>query len=485
MFKVGLLVFSETRAREDVYIQRKPVQDRESERFITALGGDVEFVLPSCGEIRGKRDIRLAADEMAQAGIVAVVLLVPIFISPAMVAHAARLINKPIILIGNGTKGTFSQLSVLVGGGAVDQIGAKCRRIPGDVDSPSVRTELLTFLRAAHADKLLTGSTFGCIGGRSLGITTGTADPAQWQRVFGVDTEHIDQFEIALRAEKAPQERVDLFKKWVLAHYGAVNYKEGRFDEARLEKQIRSYFAAQSLIEQFELDFLGVKCQPELSNGYILQCLSVQMLNDPYDAEGPKEPVVCSCEADCDGALTMQVLKLVSGGKPTALQDIFHVEDSLLVAGNCGAMASHFAALSEDAACNLREVHLQPHGFGEAGGAATQFVAAPGEFTYARLFRKGGEYQMAVLAGRRPSVPARRSTSSVGTARRRLLTYQSTAIGSCESTAPITSIVFRETAEPNWPSSASSRAYLASSIEVECYGNAFHGDYHPVSDTAQ
>jgi len=399
VFKVGLLVFSETRAREDVYIQRKPVQDRESERFISTLREDVEFVLPSCGEIRGKRDIRAAADEMASAGVVAVVLLVPIFISPAMVAHAARLITKPIILIGNGTKGTFSQLSVLVGGGAVDQIGLDCRRIPGDVESPAVRNELLTFLRAANADKQLTGSTFGCIGGRSLGISTGTSDPAQWQKIFGVDTEHIDQFEIVLRAGKAPCDKVALYKQWVFEHYGAVNYKEGRFDEARLEKQIRSYLAARSLIDQFELDFLGVKCQPELSNGYALQCLSVQMLNDPYDPDGPKEPTVCSCEADCDGALTMQILKLLSGGKPTALQDIFHVDDGLLVAGNCGSMASHFAALSDDPARNLREVHLQPHGFGEAGGAATQFVAAPSEFTYARLFRNDGEHRMAVLTG--------------------------------------------------------------------------------------
>lgn len=399
MLKAGLLIFSETRAREDVYLQRKPMQDRESARFMDSLRDDIEFFVPSCGEVRGKRDVRSAAEEFDSSGVSAVILLVPIFVSPALVAHAARIVNKPLILVGNAVRGTFSQLSVLAGGGAISQAGMRCKRIPGDVETPAVRSELLDYLRAVEVDRKLTGSTFGCIGGRSLGISTGVADAAQWERLFGVDIEHIDQYELVLRAEKAPREAVDLHKDWVVKHYGAVNYQEGRFDEPRLEKMIRSYLAARSIIDSYELDFVGVKCQPELSNGYVLQCLSVQMLNDPYDAEGPKEPIVCSCEADNDGALTMQILKLISGGQPTALQDIFHLDDNLMVAANCGSMASYFAALSSEPAANLAQVHLQPHGFGEAGGAATQFVAEEGEFTYARLYRNAGDYEMAVLRG--------------------------------------------------------------------------------------
>jgi|YNPNPStandDraft_1061719.scaffolds.fasta_scaffold04260_5 L-fucose isomerase len=405
MPRVGLLVFSETRAREDVYRLRKPIQDRETKRFISELSDEIEFAIPSCGEIRGKRDIRLAAREMEQAGVSSVILLVPIFVSPAMVAHASRLLGKPVAVVGNSSEDTFSQLTLIVGGAAVDQIGSVCRRIPGDVSDPVVKSELLCFVRAAETIRELRGSTFGCIGGRSLGISTGTADPAQWERVFGVDTEHIDQLEVVLRAQQIEPDRVKLFFDWVHRNYGAVNYKERRLDSDRLEKQIRSYLAVLSIIEQFELDFVGIKCQPELSNGYALQCLAVQMLNDPYDAEGPKDPIVCSCEADHDGALTMQILKLISRGQPTALLDIFHVDDKKLIAGNCGAMASYFAALSDDPKVNLCEVHLQPHGFGEAGGAATQFVCAPDEFTFARLYRKAGAYEMAVFKGQAVKEP--------------------------------------------------------------------------------
>ena len=399
LYKLALMVFSEGKSREDVYKQRKPLQDREVAKFIDALKGSIEFFIPSCGEIRSKADVRSAAMESDRSDADAVILFAPIFTAPSLVAHAANLTIKPSILMGNEAGDTFSQLSFLAAGGACDQSGARCKRIPGDIADPKVKDELLHYLKAVTVAFRLRGLTYGCIGGRSLGISTGTADPAQWARLFGVDIEHIDQFELVQRAQKGDVDKIQLYKDWVRNNYGKVCYQEKRFDEARLERMIRSYLAAKSIICDYELDFLGIKCQPEMSNGYVLQCLNVQMLNDPYDAEGFKEPIACSCEADSDGALTMQVLKLISGGLPTALQDIFHVENNVMVLANCGSMASYFSCLSDVPKDNLKDVYLQPHGFGEAGGAATQFVCAAGLFTYARLYRRDGEYGMAIVKG--------------------------------------------------------------------------------------
>ena len=399
-YKIALMVFSESRSREDVYKQRKPLQDREVSKFIDELKDSIEFFIPSCGEIRGKADVRSAVREIDRSDADALVLLAPIFTSPSLVAHAANLTIKPSILMGNEAGDTYSQLSFLASAGAVEQSVAHCKRIPGDISDPKVKDELLHYIKAVTVVSQLKGLTYGCIGGRSLGIVTGTADPAQWERFFGIDIEHIDQFEIVHRAEKADKDKIKLYKEWVYNSYGKVAYLENRFDEEKLDKMVRSYLATKSIIHDFELDFLGIKCQPEMSNGYVLQCLNVQLLNDPYDAEGLKEPVVCSCEADSDGALTMQILKMISGGLPTALQDIFHVDNKLMVLANCGSMASWFSKLSDTPETNLKEVFLQPHGFGEAGGASTQFVAAAGTFTYARLYRRNGDYRMAILKGK-------------------------------------------------------------------------------------
>ncbi|MEA4934223.1 MAG: hypothetical protein VB071_11705, partial [Lawsonibacter sp.] len=219
---------------------------------------------------------------------------------------------------------------------------------------------------------------------------------AQWMKLFGVDIEQIDQLQIVTEAEKIPADEAARYAAWVKANYGKLQYEEGKFSETHLDKMVRSYLAVKRLTARYGLDFTGIKCQPEMSNGYVLQCLTVQLLNDPYDADGTKNPFVCSCEADCDGALTMQMLHLLSGGKPTALQDIYYYDAGKLVLANCGASASWFAKHAADPDENLREVHLIPHGFGEAGGAATQFTFAPGEYTYARLFRKDGVYKLAI-----------------------------------------------------------------------------------------
>src|SRR3712207_9468649 len=67
-------------------------------------------------------------------------------------------------------------------------------------------------------------------------------------------------------------------------------------------------FRARELIEEWNLDFSGIKAQPELTNHFATMDITEAFLNDPYDWEGPKEPHVCSTEADMDAALTMQIL---------------------------------------------------------------------------------------------------------------------------------------------------------------------------------
>ncbi len=124
-------------------------------------------------------------------------------------------------------------------------------------------------------------------------------------------------------------------------------------------------------------------------------------LNDPYDWEGPKEPHVCSTEADMDAALTMQLLKGISG-TPALFADVrhYHADQNIWDLCNSGQHATWFAARSDAPEENLKHVHLYPEVFFfPAGGASVHHVAAPGEFTFARFTRKAGRYRMHVLRG--------------------------------------------------------------------------------------
>ena len=403
--KIQVIVFSETKMREDVYQARKNIKERELSRHLAQLAEhfDVNYV-DHC-EIRSKRQgLEVAKKVNGNEG--PVMLYIPIFINPSIVAHTAKRIQKPIALVGNHAKDSISQVGFLAAAGAMDQLGISYKRIPYDGASREAMKELTAWANAANAAEQLNGQTFGCIGGRSLGISTGTADLVQWENLFGVDMEQIDQFEIADRGKTVSEAEIETYLAYIERYYGQVLYNsEERFTREHLKKMISSYLATKAIMRDYELDFVGIKCQTELSNRYCLQCLNVQMLNDPYDADGNKCPVACSCEADADGALSMQILKLISGGKPTALQDIAQVTSDRFVFANCGAMASYFAGLSEKPEEDLSKVHLMPHGFGMVGGAATQFVCEEGIFTYMRLFRKNGNYEMAFFTGKTVKEP--------------------------------------------------------------------------------
>jgi L-fucose/D-arabinose isomerase len=139
---------------------------------------------------------------------------------------------------------------------------------------------------------------------------------------------------------------------------------------------------------------------PDLANNFVPQCLTAAFLPGPYDADGEKEPVAMACEADADGALTMHVLKLVSGGVPPFFGDLSYLNEgtSTIYLPNCGGACSWYAARSDIPAENLAHIELRPS-VRPGGAATTYFTAAPGPMTLARLFRRAGHYHMAIIPG--------------------------------------------------------------------------------------
>jgi L-fucose isomerase len=119
-----------------------------------------------------------------------------------------------------------------------------------------------------------------------------------------------------------------------------------------------------------------------------------------HDADGAKQPCSMSCEADGDGALSMEILKEVSGGSSTLFADVSHMDEDkkILYLPNCGGMCSWFAKRAENAQDNLGEIELRPS-VRPGGGAITYFTAAPGPITLARLYRVSGKYRMAIVPG--------------------------------------------------------------------------------------
>lgn len=401
MKEVALLVFTESTQREDAFKSRVSYLEDELRNFNSKIGNYVKLVRIKPDYIRCKTDLRRAVANMqGLQDVCCCILYTGTFVNASDVAMAARLITVPCMLIGNQNSNTVSKIGFLAAAGAIAQAGLKVKRIDGDINDEKVRDSIIAFVRAADAANKLLGETYGLIGGRSLGISTNISDPAQWLRLFGVDIEHVDQLEIVTRAGLVPSSRVELYKKWVMEKFGKVILTKGRFEDIQLEKMIRSYIALKEIAEEYSLDFAGVKCQSEMSNGYIIMCFALSLMNETFDAEGKKKTIPTSCEGDSDGALTMEILKHISDGLPVTLQDVFKFEgDRALVLANCGAGAPFYSAYSDNPDDNLKNVYLQPHGFGAAGGASLQFNYAPGINTLARLTRDDLQYKMLITRG--------------------------------------------------------------------------------------
>ncbi|NPV87657.1 MAG: hypothetical protein HPY45_16790 [Anaerolineae bacterium] len=331
-------------------------------------------------------------------GAQALIIHIPIWADPVFSIKLNNYLPLPIALLGNDRPETSSIVGVLGAGGALDQIGCSHVRF-FEHDSDEARRKIIAFVRAASARSQLRGQTLGLFGGRSLGIFTATADPAQWQRLFGVDIELLDQCAIVELANSLPEEEVQKHLDWLLAQVGGVEYGN-LFNPLSLERQVRSYLATKKLLETHCFNFIGVKCQPEMSDGYVSQCVAHMLINGVWDAEGQKPSVVHACESDADGALTMQILHLISEGKPTALLDMrwYNQQNGVWTLANCGALSASFYADQQDPT-GLSKVRIVPHVFGKGGGGALPAVVVAQEVTLARLCRRAGEYWMAVIAG--------------------------------------------------------------------------------------
>jgi L-fucose/D-arabinose isomerase len=326
----------------------------------------------------------------------------PVWAFPHFSMLAAGATTGPLLLLGNIDPAQPGMVGMLAAGGGLDQIGRTHVRAWGNITEPEVRDRVLGYVAAGQAVSRLRGSTFGRIGGRPMGMYTAVADADQWIRTFGVDVEEIDQWEIVRRSELVSAKRAAAGADWLERNCAGVHYDGKALTRELLERQIRSYHAMRELIEEWNLDFSGIKGQPELTTHFCTADITEAFLNDPYDWEGPKDTHVCATEADMDGALTMQVLKLLTGGTPVLFADVrhYHADRDIWDLCNSGQHATWYAARSDDPAQNLARVHLYPEVFYfPAGGASVHHLAAPGEATFARLTRQDYKYRMQVVRG--------------------------------------------------------------------------------------
>jgi L-fucose isomerase len=397
--KVGLLTFTD--GRESVHKALRQMNVQYQRKMKQALEGTGQYQVIAGREVIWHPSVaKEESIRLKEEGVLATIFNFAVWSFPHLAAIASEFAPGPYLLFSNINPHYPGMVGMLASAGALDQIGRFHKRVSGDIEEKKTLGRVVSFLRAAVAINRLKGETFGLFGGRPMGMYTAVANLDQWRKMFGIDVEHIDQYEIVRRSELVDKKKVEKALKWLESMMGKNIHFDGKnLTPEKLKIQLRAYYAVKEIIKEKSVDFFGIKAQPELTDHFCTEDIIDAFFNDPYDWDGPHEPIVCATEADMDGALTMEIFKHITG-QPVLFADVRHYDeqDDFFDLCNSGAHATYFAGRSDDPKKNLKNVHFWPEVFYfPCGGASVMHFAQPGEVTLARLTRRNGKYWMAIV----------------------------------------------------------------------------------------
>lgn len=395
---IGLVMLNDE--REHVYTQNNPETmavlkewARVIEKRVKNVDGSVPEVVVGSETITSVRVAQKIGAQLSKANVKQVIMCYNVWNFPFLVWPFIHSLGEgvPILSLSNNNGKYPGNVGLLATDGGLRQAGIKTHRIVGEIDDESTQKRVEDWLRGSLAKTTIQNEVYGLYGGHSMGMETGYFHLIPTIKTLGTTVRQIDQYLLIKTIEKeVHEEEVQKGLDWFEKLLGPRLLYDGRvLTQETLKNQIRIYLAMKMLNEEKGFDFCGLKGQRELTEHYTLGDVPEMMMNDPYDWNGPKESVVCATEADAGAALTMQLLKYISGGLPTLFMDVrlYHPSIGLWDMCNSGNHASFYANLSWEAEENFKKVTLHPalEYYFKAGGASVEFDAAPTELTFARL----------------------------------------------------------------------------------------------------
>ena len=373
--KVGLITLSLPRERTDLAENF----EKNAHKSLLSAGFDI---IANDGLIFETAQCIAAARKYADMGADCIIILLGTWVFTPSIVDTLKKVDIPFGIWAEDNPGSFSLTAGGIVHGSLDEFGLKHRFFYGSPGSEELIKEISAFIRAASAVKDLKEQKLCVVGGRVMGMYTTMADIIQIKNVFDLEIEHVDSLRVYLEAERASSEEVLKIKKWLDDKFGKIEVNENI-----LEKSIRLYIALKGIFKKDGYSIAAVKCQDEMINNYASSCLAVSLLND--------DGFSVSCETDTNAALTMRILRSISGGI-SLFGDINHIdlEKKILRIVNCGSMPTLMADNRKDV-----DLKLQYEYMGKARGATTVFCVKESPVTMARLSRVNGRYVLLAEEG--------------------------------------------------------------------------------------
>ena len=248
----------------------------------------------------------------------------------------------------------------------------------------------------------LRGSIYGAVGPRSMQMWNKISE-ADFLRHFGISREGFDGLRVAKMAEKVPDRQAEKAVDFLLSKQMDLRFGPNPKQHLTREMvifQMKVYIALLELRRQFGLDFIGVQDQLDWIEHYPSTDLTLGILNNKLRPLADGQTFVAATEADDGAALSMQLLKLLSGGQPVGFNDLRYWDSKkgLYWFVNSGALAPFFAYRSHDSlggAWSERQTYMY---FKQGGGTCSVVVRIPGIVTWARFSYRS--HRLYLCAGR-------------------------------------------------------------------------------------
>lgn len=256
--------------------------------------------------------------------------------------------------------------------------------------------------KAEKVKAQLKGMIYGAVGPRSMQMWNKISE-ADFLRVFGIAREGFDGLRVLKMAQKIPASRAQAAFRFLRGK--GMKFKLGRDPKKSLTPdmvvfQMQVYFALLELQKQYGLNFIGVQDQLDWIEHYPTTDLTLGILNNKLRPESDGDTLVAATEADDGAAITMQILKLLSGGEPAGFNDLryWDPKQRLYWLVNSGALAPYFARGSHTSlrgSWSERQTYMY---FKKGGGTCSVVVRVPGVVTWARISYRN--QKMYLCAGR-------------------------------------------------------------------------------------
>jgi L-fucose isomerase len=380
---------------------------------VAGRGGWTPEIVTAAETVKNVRSAQAVGEQLRRAGCRSVIMVYRVWNFPYLVWPLVNTLGSdvPILSLSNNEGAFPGNVGLLATDGALRQAGVRTHRIVGDLGDAGTLGAVADWLRAAQAVTTVRNEVYGLYGGHSMGMETGFFHLVPTIQALGTNTSHIDQLWVTERMKEVDSAEVARGREWFEELLGErLRYDGDMLTPERLETQLRLYLAIRELNEENGFDYCGIKGQRELTEHVCIADVAEMLLNDPYDWNGPKEPTVCATEADAFAALTMQLLKYVSGGLPSLFMDVrlHHPDLDLWDFCNSGQHASWYATRTDDPRANFERITFHPalQFYFKAGGASVEFDAAPGELTFARLGLWDGRPYLVIAHGESVELPA-------------------------------------------------------------------------------